>query len=797
MRFRLRHSVTPTTAYAAAVVLGLCIAGSIAGCAKKGGNDPSGACKPGEILVGAACRLLCEKDSDCASGEICGQGTDVGFCRVGQRDGVPRIDDIDGSGSADSAATGTADIAAHRILSKLIVTGDNFAGTDVIINGPSGQITGLTFPARTSQRLEIQLPASVTEEGFYRLQVRGQSGSAESTFKILRGEQGTAGYPGATYISQVVLNGTSNQANILTEAITVDTQDDNHAYPFATPVGAGIMLAVINRADHTLATTPAAGTFYTSPTTLKTALAALDTSVFITMASRGNIASWMQSGNANSPASELAASLINFGAIPGIHLMGSGDAFVFAGRKNLGAGNGVFVVTSGTASAALSLVDNNIVGNSTVNYAVCLRDSTDTNCTIPASQITGTITTDQMPIGFDRIAAWSVRDTNDNTQTPADSPTSVTVDNAVSFGSTAAFTGSTSLSNVSTLTTASNSTSTFGGTSTFSGNTSLSSVTGLTTTSGSSTTLGGTVTISGPLEIQSPTPYPCNMAGAARSALVTPTGGVSHCYGVFIPTSNVNWYQAQATCNAIGAHLSTILSDNELTAVQSLITGTTGHVTNTTKYWVGLSNYEGSPTNVLPRWAGYEPISTAPIDLPALSGVNYNCGYVADNTALRGVGSASTSSSALCNSTNTVGGFICERQAIPIIQPCAPNWWPINGGRLCMFQNLFTTTPAIANGSNTALASGASCLTRTDVTSHICTLAEMQQACAGGFKPFSATSTDGTAYTNTTTANTGIFGDLVGDNSYSAWLFNYCHLGSDADAAGVTLFGSRSYRCCY
>lgn len=364
---------------------------------KSGSGHHTTTCDAGYVAVDDACAKLCESDSGCPSGFICGAGTQTDICVTGHRTDAPVITGIDGDGTANNALGETA----HHLAQSILVTGNHFEGVDVALLSPAGTHTDVTVTARSSQQLTVALPRTIVDEGTYTLVVHGGAGDSSQSFQIMRGEVGETGFPGATYITRAALYGTTNVADATTTAIMVDNPNnqisDNHHFPSGSATG--VMLTAINRINHTFINSQAPGSWFSDPggsTALAAALNDLTEDTFVLLASRGDVSAWLRNGGVET---DLAILLKQFGAAPGVHLLGSSgtaEAFVLAGRKGIGVGNGVFVAGPASSSTSLTLVDNDVVGASTVNYGVCVKDNA--NCTIAAAHVTGRLTSAQLPL---------------------------------------------------------------------------------------------------------------------------------------------------------------------------------------------------------------------------------------------------------------------------------------------------------------------------------------------------------------------------------------------------------------
>lgn len=706
-------------------------------------------CEPGAISLPGACAKLCETDSECPHGFICGLGNDntpdtdspgnrntghtvqttdsvasaahflqSTICFTGQRVQPPRIDSIDGDGTQSDALNETA----HHLAHGIIVTGDYFTGADVALDAPNGPVNDITVIARTPQRLEIALPITVTDEGVYRLHVRGQAGTAQQSFLIMRGETGATGFPGANDVTRVVLFATTDTTNNTTPAISIDNPDNqiSSSFHFPSAPSAGILLAAVRRSDHTLLDSPFAGNWFNNSNTLLVTLNSLAEDAFVIMASRGDVSSWLQQANGTETA--LGALLRQFGAMPGMHLLASNESFVFVGRNGMGSGNGVFIVGPGSTSTALTLADADLIGASTHNYGICLRDNT--NCTIPASHIVGVLTPAQLPGGL----AGLTSNTNSNGVISISTPL----------------------------------------------------------------TLDGNVSITG----NTPT---CTMSlpgwGNATTAIWNSANALNNdfnnqCYGIFTtPTGSTpkTWFEAQLACNAIGAHLATFTPDtintgsvalaqtranNELAFVASKLTG----LPNNTSAWIGISNYEGAV-----RWVGAEgAVGNAPVTLA--TGAGTLCGAITSATT----GSSPTQkpltgTTYACTAT-TPTAFVCERPLTPFAQPCALGWWPINGGRICMEASM---RPAA-----TYRTASATCQKNSVAAARVCSTTDMFQACGAGINVYSS------GATSLTPVAAGWTSDHPADDAFGIWNANVCTDNNDGPPQNGNS-PTYPYRCCY
>lgn len=758
----------------------LCWMLAFTGCSKSdhATSGGSGGCDAGYVNVQNSCHKVCDTDSECAAGAICNSIEDAFVCVAGDRTDAPRIDGIDGDGSVN----GAEGELAHHLDHALVVTGDHFEGADVYLVSPRHELTDITVVTRAAQRIEVALPASLAEEaGLYRLQIHGDAGNAEATFKILRGEAGVSGFPGAAHLSHAALFASASVGDSTSHAISVtNTQvSDTQLFPAGGEVG--VLLTAISRSNHALLTTPPAGTWYTSADGLTSALNALDVDAFVLLASRGDMTSWLRNGGAPT---DLANTLKQFGAMPGAHRILSNEAFVMVGRKGLSEGNGVFMVGTDTVNASVSLVDGDVVGASTANYGVCVKGQA--GCTLDA---------EQLPNGLGSLVVESV----DGGVTLAHDQVT-TAGSFVAGGSIATVDGSIGSTNGNVATTNGNVVTTNGNL--VSTNGSISATNG--TVSGASAAFTGNVNLGGG-------------GWSASTCTMTPVAGTlsegstlvgapmvwnntsvasspnNHCYSAFTTTTPITWYAAQMACNSMGAHLVTITSANEMTFANSL------GLADATEYWIGLSDYEelggsfannNAPANDMFRFVGSEfddtPNSSGLVAIGYSTITGTTSG--ADCAALTKGSSAATTAIHTCNST-AVSNYICERRLTPFVQPCAAGFWSVNGGRLCV-----QSTMNSAAFHYTAIPY---CQNTFDAPAHICSNSEMMTACGAGYLVFSEYASNVlTSVDALGDAGSGWFSDRgANDDYFVTWNRGYCT--ANHDAAQLRQDNLLRYRCCY
>lgn len=268
------------------------------------------------------------------------------------------------------------------------------------------------------------------------------------------------------------------------------------------------------------------------------------------------------------------------------------------------------------------------------------------------------------------------------------------------------------------------------------------------------------------------------------------TNRTNHCYGVFRPSTPLNWYDAQLACNRLGGHLATVTTADEFTHLKTVLSNADGSTTR--NYWVGLSNYEAST-----RWVGMEgdaSLSTGVYDAVNLNagvtgaaGDLFKCAVISKDTT------SGSNGTVACSLTVGVDGYVCEQRPMQLVQPCVSGFWPIKGGRRCVQEDTSTGSPYAAN---------ILCATLQSVAAHLCTREELFEACGSGMNPFSAKSGTSTTLRRIPDSTHLVYGDRSADSRY---YFTNDGGVCDGDNDGAPVdsdptnynVSSYSYRCCY
>ncbi|MEO1302741.1 MAG: hypothetical protein AAFV36_06110 [Myxococcota bacterium] len=301
--------------------------------------------------------------------------------------GAPVIESVNGDGSA-STEPGAA---PNRIASSLDVRGQNLSGAEVTLAsiGSSTVFQSLAVAAgSTANQLLVSLPSALTP-GNYTLTVSTAMGQTSADVTLLQGEPGvcdtsecaaaSGGLPGASATTVLRLQSSTAaglEKSIIANGVELIESEEERQND-------GIFALALDRTSHAIARGAVSPRNFgpAEEEQFATFLSGIDESVFVVLASRGNVSSLLTAEVQISGADTTIGAFLteSLGGPSNVSSVGAGDSVILVGHTETGMATASYAFSSGgIVQTAVLLVDDQITGANTAPEAPAVAIPADT-----------------------------------------------------------------------------------------------------------------------------------------------------------------------------------------------------------------------------------------------------------------------------------------------------------------------------------------------------------------------------------------------------------------------------------